>query len=188
MLPAEKSEENLVREATNSTEADDAPVLLSQFTVGAGGSAVDTVYPAQNRLSSESADTIALQHWFSVEPSAAGAHPEAVQDAIRRIEFTTVASSQPLHLSVTHASAYVASSNTPTTIVVGRSRQDAPSHSNELALFLKSNVDTLGLAGSSEVRRCLGDLGSALVAARIEGVAGVLVLQSGSLSGTRRDV
>ena len=107
-----------------------------------------------------------------------------------RVTFRTVRTSTPLKATLDQllalVTAHVGSASVLT--VAGRSRRSAPSHSVELERYLKDKVatannasgeaavHTLGIAASSEVRKTLGDVGSALV---VSGHAGsVLVFQS----------
>lgn len=71
------------------------------------------------------------------------------------------------------------------TILLGRSRRDAPSHTHELAEYLKENLERVqsSICASSEVRRCFGDLATAAVVSGLG--ANVLVVQSKMVSVAR---
>lgn len=142
----------------------DVPNLLSSLTVQ-GSSAVDTVYPAQNQLTSDTADDLALAHRF--EPSTTRA--AAVQAGLTRIKYSTVSTSQPLHTSLAKAQSVARNLAVPLVVVAGRGRVNATSHRHELATYLKSHLEVAqsGIAASSEVRRSLGDLGTAYLVAGV---------------------
>lgn len=171
--------------AEGSSEASqESPILLSQLTVHGGG-ATDTIYPAHNDPHSDSADNISIYRWFDASSSSAtpSIHSHEVQDALTRINYTSLSSVQPLHMTIARARATASSQSIPLTIVVGRGRRDARSHTIELASFLKSNMEAVqaGIASSSEVRRSMGDLG---VAYLVSGVGNsVLVVQSAGAGG-----
>ncbi|SCV69534.1 BQ2448_2554 [Microbotryum intermedium] len=169
--------------SSSSTEAiHDTPALLSLFTVQGGGGAVDTIYPTQNELTSQTADEIILARYF--DPSLT--RSPALSDAISRIEYETIQTVQPLHLTIARARATSASlpNNVPFVLVSGRSRKDAPSHATELTDLLKQNLDRVagGVANSSEVRRSLGDVAVGYVVAGIEATS-LLVLQAKGKGG-----
>lgn len=103
-----------------------------------------------------------------------------------RINYSTITTSQPLHLSIARARATALDhSSIPMTIIVGRGRRDARSHHVELGQYLKSNLETVqsGMANSSEVRRSLGDLGVAYLVSEKEVGGSVLVVQSAGKGG-----
>ncbi|ORY43580.1 Sodium/hydrogen exchanger family-domain-containing protein [Leucosporidium creatinivorum] len=151
-----------------TSEEMSTPILFSQLTVQGGG-ATDTVYPTiHHDIESDTADSLAFtQHLTPLPP---------------RINFAPLSTALPLHLTLARARALSSSLSVPLTILTGRSRRDAPSHTNELATYLKANLEAVqqGLCASSEVRRSLGDLGTAYC---VSGVgANLLVVQAG-LSG-----
>lgn len=155
-----------------SSSSDDMPVM-NQLTIQGGG-ATDTIYPARGTVESSSSDSILLAKYFT--PSSTRS-PSLVA-ALSRIAYSTVHTSSPLHLSLSRSKALSKSlpSSTPLIIISGRSRRDAPSHTVELNTYLKSNLERVSssLASSSEVRRSLGDAGTAYF---IEGIGSLLVVQ-----------
>lgn len=160
------------------------PILFSQLTVRGGGGATDTIYPTHAGLDSETADNLALSHYFD---SSSTPRPKVIEEGLARISYQTLSSSQPLHLSIARARAAASASQVPFIVVAGRGRRDAISHSRELAAFLKANLEAVqsGIAGSTEVRRSLGDLG---VAYLVSGVGnGVLVVQKAGGGGRVKD-
>lgn len=93
----------------------------------------------------------------------------------------------PLHLTIARLRAVASSTSSPLTVLTGRSRRDAPSHTHELASYLKNNLEQVqqGLCASSEVRRSLGDLGTAFF---VSGVgANLLVVQAGMGGAAAKD-
>lgn len=175
------------------TTTTDAPVLLSQLTVHSAigesrSGATDTIYPTQNRLTSDTADNLSIAHWFGSERERSDREAEG----LARIRFEVVETSQPLGMSIARAKSLsapsTASSTSPLIVVVGRGRKDAQSHHAELSTFIKSNLETVkkGICGSSEVRRCLGDLATAYL---VSGAGeAVLVLQSAAGGMRGQDV
>lgn len=164
----------------------------NQFTVGAGLGAQDTVYGGaaqgtQHRLASDTADNLALARYF---PSAMLEESDGEESTARpllpaamaRIAFETVSTSTPLKTTLLKLASLASASKDAVLVIAGRSRHSAPTHRVELEQYLKEKVvsgqgiHTLGIAASSEVRKTLGDVGSAVV---VSGEAGsVLVLQS----------
>lgn len=186
----ESSETGQASEAAGST----SPLTPShnQFTIGAGLGAQDTVYGGtaqgtQHRLASDTADNLALARYFpsamleeneGEESTATPLHPAA----IARIRFETVSTSTPLKTTMHKLASLASNGKDAVLVIAGRSRHSAPSHRVELEQYLKEKVvnghgiQSLGIAASSEVRKTLGDVGSAVV---VSGEAGsVLILQS----------
>lgn len=168
--------------------AHDVP-MLSQLTVQGNSGAQDTgesqsailsdqalmtltlpaVYPAMVNLDSDSADEQLFETLLSPAPA--------------RITVTSLSTAQPLHMSVARLRATSQSNLANVTVFAGRSRRDAPSHTLELAAYLKNNLESVqaSICASSEVRRSLGDLGTAYV---VSGqVDNVLVVQAHSSAG-----
>lgn len=177
-----------------STSTSDAPVLLSQLTVHSAigesrSGANDTIYPTTNRLTSDSEDNLSVDHWFGEQRERSDRETEG----LKRIRFEVVETAQPLGMSIARAklaspSTSTCSNTTPLIIIVGRGRKDAQSHHAELTTLIKENLEVVksGIAGSSEVRRCLGDLGTAYL---VSGVGeAVLVLQSAVGASRGKDV
>jgi len=175
--------EVLTKEPT--IEGSTAEILPSQFTIQGGGGAVDTAYPTVHGLGSETADNLALAHWFEGK----AVHSQEIKAGLARVAFSTIQSAVPLSMATARARALSTAGDTPLVVLAGRGRRDAASHARELEEVLKRNLDDVagGIVRSSEVRRGLGDAGVAYVA---EGVgAGVLVVQSGrGLRGRRERV
>jgi len=179
---------------------------LNQLTLGAGLGGQDTVYAGvqstQHRLASDTADNLALARYF---PSAIlgdvvrqdNTPAPALAHALDRVDFRIVETPTPLRTTLLNLETLSAANNRSVLSVVGRSRHSAPSHRVELEAYLKEKVlapapgsvgtgpggiQNLGIAGSSEVRKTLGDVGSALI---VSGHAtSVLVLQ-GAVHGAK---
>lgn len=186
----ESAETGQASDAAGST----SPLTPShnQFTIGAGLGAQDTVYGGaaqgtQHRLASDTADNLALARYF---PSALLEESDGEEStatplipaAIARIHFETISTSTPLKTTMLKLASLARNSKDAVLVVAGRSRHSAPSHRVELEQYLKEKVvnghgiHSLGIAASSEVRKTLGDVGSAVV---VSGEAGsVLILQS----------
>ena len=176
-----------------STSPTDAPVLLSQLTVHCAigeqrSGANDTIYPTTNRLTSDTEDNLSIAHWFG----EARERSDEETEGLKRITYEVVETAQPLGMSIARARlaspSSSSSSTTPLIIIVGRGRKNAQSHHSELSSYIKSNLEVVkgGIAGSSEVRRCLGDLGTAYL---VSGLGeGVLVLQSAVGASRGKDV
>jgi hypothetical protein len=177
IIPTESTavdENELDKSATTSSDIA-VPAIFSQLTVQ-GGTATDTLYPAQNQLMSDTADNVALAYWF--DEAGASTRSTAVRAGLARINYSTLSTAQPLHTSISSALTASQSSSAPTIVVVGRGRRDAPSYTIELASYLKDNLEAVqgSIAASSEVRRSIGDLG---VGYLVSGVGNsLLVLQS----------
>lgn len=166
----------------------------NQFTVGAGLSGQDTVYGAgrqntEHKLASDTADNLALARYFpsivlaeADEGGSDNASAPLLPGAMSRISLETISTSTPLKTTLAKMASLTAASKDDVLVVLGRSRRSAPSHRIELEQYLKEKVvaghgiQTLGIAASSEVRKTLGDIGSAVV---VSGEAGsVLIIQT----------
>lgn len=76
----------------------------------------------------------------------------------------------------------------PTLVLVGRSRVDAPSHRTESRALLEGGVARGSVCASSEVRRAVGEAGTALLLGEASAAAEyVLVVQSERTAGRRRE-
>lgn len=157
-----------------------------QFTVQGGGSGGEpvspriaapaggeTVYPTQHDLESSTADTIALDHAKSLAPTS--------------VTFLPLDTISPLRTSLRHASSIQRALPNRFTWVIGRGRRDAASHRVEgLALLRAAEAEgkgRLGACRSAEVRRCLGQQGTA---ALVSGVGdNLLIVQSRATGGWR---
>lgn len=162
---------------------------LHQLTVGANVGHHDTVYAGhgtQHRLASDTADNIALARYFPSaivdSPSSEAASPPMLEGAVARTTFRTLRTSTPLKSTLSLIQEVKAAQTGSVLVVVGRSRRSAPTHRVELERYLKEKVvaghgiQSLGIAASSDVRKTLGDIGSAVV---VSGEASsVLILQS----------
>lgn len=163
----------------------------NQFTIGAGLGGQDTVYGGaaqgtQHRLASDTADNLALARYFPsamIEESEESTTAPVLAAAVSRIRFETISTSTPLKTTMLKLGSLASSSRESVLVVAGRSRHSAPTHRAELEQYLKDKVvngnngiHTLGIAASSEVRKTLGDVGSAVV---VSGEAGsILIIQS----------
>ncbi|KZP00154.1 cation/H+ exchanger [Calocera viscosa TUFC12733] len=131
----------------------------------------DTVYghnTTQFRLASSAADDIA---WETV------ARPEGGNDALTRVSFSTLASSQPLHVLAQRAHHEERSSGSwkSLVIVVGRGRRLATeSHHGELSQMLAEHGRETSI--NSDIRKTIGDVASAFVVSGSR--ASLLVMQS----------
>ncbi|GAA5956519.1 hypothetical protein JCM21900_000599 [Sporobolomyces salmonicolor] len=192
-----------------STDGSDASFQQSVeqgiFTInGAGGAAIgDTVYPTvadqrrgEHGLASETQDDVCLAHYFSSRDSPRSAAEGSLR---RRIDYSTVSTSQPLHYALarivalstssgsTSVSPASATARPPLVVLTGRARFDAPSHAAELAAFLKINAAKVqrSIAKSSEVRRALGETATGCVVAGVGDA--VWVVQRRGKGGTVKE-
>lgn len=166
--------------------ASSSPVpAANHLTIGAGLGGQDTIYPGASRLAADTADNLALARYFPSAMLASTSEETAPQPllpaAAARAIFITVSGITPMQATL--AELRKLSGSGGVLVVAGRSRHSAPSHRVELEQFLKekvasgsSGVHSLGIAASSEVRKTLGDIGSALV---VSGEASsILIIQS----------
>lgn len=175
-------------------ESSSSPISpINQLTIGGGQGHQDTVYAGahntQHRLASDTADNLALARYFPANILGASGSSDAsnvatprLAEAGRRVIFETINTPNPLHASLLTLQS-LRNASRSVLVIVGRSRHSAPSHRVELESYLKEKVATgqngiksLGIAASSEVRKTLGDLGSALVASG--SASSVIILQS----------
>lgn len=168
---AEPTEEDRASSDLSKTSsgltAPESSTPVQHFTVHGGVPTADTVYAAHNtqyQLQSETADNLAMAHFFPPEGSEAISHPASTTDALSRATFTVVNTVSPLKTSLVHATKAAEAASAPLLVITGRSRRGGISHREELDQFLKTTVATsengiaaLGLCRSSEVRRTLGD-------------------------------
>jgi hypothetical protein len=140
----------------------------------------------QTRLQSESADGISWARYAA--PSAAEqSHTQPLRDALRRATFEEVASPTPLHATLQrvrmmqqeqqeqqHSSVIV--------VVVGRSRRLAVEDHHAEVRALETEYG--GASVRADVRKTVGDVGSAFVMAGID--TNLLVMQA-SGTGTPLD-
>lgn len=146
-----------------------------QPTVGHGTHTRDTVYPGADSLQSESADTVAIEL----------ARVAISEDGLA-VSLEPCSTAFPLQTCLSRLrKAADAAPDARLTTVVGRGRVGALSHRKELVALL-ANVGgaSLGVARSSEVRRSLGEVGTAVLV----GGSGsnLLILQSRLTAGVRK--
>ncbi|CEQ39973.1 SPOSA6832_01550 [Sporobolomyces salmonicolor] len=202
----EKTGTKLSYASTDGTDASfQQPVEQGIFTIhGAGGAAMgDTMYPTvadqrrgEHGLASETQDDVCLAHYFSSPDSPRSAADGSLR---RRIDYSTVSTSQPLHYAMarivalstssasTSTSPASAPARPPLVVLAGRARFDAPSHAAELAAFLKVNAAKVqrSIAKSSEVRRALGETATGCVVAGVGDA--VWVVQRRGKGGTVKE-
>jgi len=178
---------------------------INQLTLGAGLGGQDTVYAGvhttQHRLASDTADNIALAMYFpstvlseSADGTTSTATP-ALAHVLSRVDFRRVESSTPLKTTLLTLESLSLAYEKSVLTVVGRSRHSAPTHRVELESYLKEKVlapapgsngtshgglQNLGIAASSEVRKTLGDVGSALI---VSGYANSVLVLQGAVKG-----
>ncbi|BGP38234.1 K(+)/H(+) antiporter [Rhodotorula kratochvilovae] len=182
--------------ATRMLTAETDKAVEPLFTVHGGTAGGDTLYPtvgaggggcggggAGAAIQSETEDDVLLSRLF---PSGADGAPE-------RVHFETVRSAQPLSHALARLGALRASlkaapgARVPLVVFAGRGRRDAPSHAGELRALLAAQREKVGrsVVAAGEVRRALGDVGSAVVLAG-EGEGAderVVVVQRGGKRG-----
>jgi hypothetical protein len=180
---------NLSKQST--ADIHDSPAVLSQLTVHGGNHGVDTVYGTttpDSRLQSETADNLAWSKYFPSPGEEPVTLSTNVRKALTRITASVVQTNLPLHTTLKRLREFSSvPSSAPILAVASRSRRGAESHATELVQYLKDQVvdgHGLGIASSSDVRKTLGDIGSAVV---VSGLAGaVLVVQAGSPGAKRK--
>jgi hypothetical protein len=138
---------------------------------------------SHTRLQSETADGISWAR-YAAAPSAEKSHTQPLRDALLRTKFEELASPTPLHATLQrvrlmqqeHSSAIVI-------VVVGRSRRMAvEDHHAELRAL---ETEYGGASVRSDVRKTVGDVGTAFVMAGID--TNLLVMQSYGTGGTQLD-
>jgi len=142
-------------------------------------SVMDTVYQqnTQTRLQSDTADNITWGLYAEGGEEADGLS-EVVREALTRFEFSEMRTPKPLHAIVGHVNEIVgvkSQKQARVLVMVGRSRRLAvEDHTAELKEVLHAGNPVGG-----EVRRTIGDVGTALVVSGVK--AGVVVLQAANL-------
>jgi len=154
------------------------------LTIHGGAHQGDTVYAHHSegaQLQSETADNLAIAHFFGSDTTSLSS---SLLSALKRTTFTESRTSAPLRTALKLASQAAAASDTPLLVITGRGRRQAMSHREELEQYLKehvassgSGISSLGLAGSSEVRKSLGEAASALLVSAVSG--SLVVVQAG---------
>ena len=140
-------------------------------------SVMDTVYPQHNtqtRLQSDTADNFVWDLYAQATETADGLG-EVVKEALTRVEFLEMRSPKPLHAIVGHVNEVadqMSRKKARVLAMVGRSRRLAvEDHTAEVKEVIRSGKPIGG-----EVRRTIGDVGTALVVSGVR--AGVVVLQA----------
>jgi hypothetical protein len=143
----------------------------------------DTVYgPAttETRLQSATADDLAWARYTSTAPSEP--RTPAIEAALERVTFTELVSPQPLHAAVSHVAEMLAGADERAKsrlyVVTGRARRLAAENQGpELQKLVdEHNAST----AAAEVRKTVGDVATAFVAARTQ--VGLLILQAPLIS------
>jgi len=139
-------------------------------------SVMDTVYPQHNthtRLQSETADDVTWGLYAG--GGEADGLGEVAKEALTRVEFLEMRTPRPLHAVVGRVGEIVdgmSERKTRVLVMVGRSRRLAvEDHTPELREMFQNRKPIGG-----EVRRTIGDVGTALVVSGVK--AGVVVLQA----------
>ena len=162
-----------VREKNRGIPAVEHPTTQHTIT---SVNVMDTVYPQHNthtRLQSETADDVT---WGLYAGGGEGdGLSEVVKEALTRVEFVEMRTPKPLHAVVGRVGEIVdgmSERKTRVLVMVGRSRRLAvEDHTAELR-EMSQNRKPIG----GEVRRTIGDVGTALVVSGVK--AGVVVLQA----------
>lgn len=150
----------------------DHPTL--QHTIA---SAMDTVYAQHNtqtRLQSDTADNVT---WglYAEGAEAEDGLSEVMREALTRVEFLEMRTPKPLHAIISRVNEIVdemSGKKTRVLVMVGRSKRlAAEDHRAELKEVMHSGKPIGG-----EVKKTIGDVGTALVVSGIK--AGVVVLQA----------
>ncbi|GAA5909858.1 hypothetical protein JCM8208_000972 [Rhodotorula glutinis] len=132
---------------------------------------------APHGLASETADDVALSAIEALAATTTGGGP-----GVLRVE--RVQTAFPLGTLRRRVGALTE----PTLVLVGRSRVDAPSHRAESRALLEGGAARGSVAASSEVRRAVGEAGTALLLGEASAAAEyVLVVQSERTAGRRRE-
>jgi hypothetical protein len=159
-----------------SKKSQGIPVLEHPTLQHTIASVMDTVYAhhnTQTRLQSETADDVT---WgLYAEGREKEGVSEVVREALARVEFVEMETPKPLHAIVGRVNEIVelmGQRKTRVLVMVGRSRRLAvENHTAELKEVLRN-----GKSIGGEVRRTIGDVGTALVVSGVK--AGVVVLQA----------
>jgi hypothetical protein len=136
----------------------------------------DTIYghaTTETRLQSATADDLAWARYTAstkIEPRTA-----AVEAALSRIIFEAVRTPRPLHAAVARATEFTQKGTAARQFVVtGRGRRlAAENHAPELQELVEAHAASTSAA---EVRKTVGDVATAFVAAHVQ--VGLLVLQA----------
>ncbi|KAL5507866.1 KHA1_1 [Sanghuangporus vaninii] len=146
------------------TIEEEKSAALSNFTVaGSGTTSADTHYGAQTtqtRMQSDTADDLVWSRYASKNASSSPLPPSTL-DALSRITFQTVSSSQPIRAALTRAAQVP-----ETIIIVGRGRRLArESHRAELKRLLIASGHAARDAGAAggEMSRTVGDVAAAFL-------------------------
>ena len=183
IVTEESTAEDAAVERMDTIEEEKA-VALSNFTVaGHGATTADTQYGAQTtqtRLQSDTADDLVWNRYASRASSAP--HSPSVLDALSRITFLTVSSSQPLRAALSRAA------QVPGTIVIaGRGRRLArESHRAELKRLLIASGHAARDAGAAggEMSRTVGDVAAAFLLVPQSGTTGASTSTPASRQGS----
>lgn len=142
-------------------------------------SVMDTVYAQNNtqtRLQSDTADNVT---WGLYTREAEDGLGEVLREALTRVEFLEMATPKPLHAIVARVNETaddMSRKKARVLVMVGRSRRLAvEDHKAELKEVMQA-----GKSIGGEVKRTIGDVGTALVVSGVN--AGVVVLQAANRS------
>ena len=151
--------------------------VLDHPTQHTAASAMDTVYDQYNtqmRLQSDTADNVTWGLYAGGGETGDGLS-EVVREALTRVDFMEMRSPKPLHAIVGRVNEIVEEMSVKKArvlVMVGRSRRLAvEDHTAEVKEVLRGGKPVGG-----EVRRTIGDVGTALVVSGVK--AGVVVLQA----------
>ena len=134
----------------------------------------DTIYSQHDghmRSQSETVDDITWDLYAGGETNGLS---EVVKEALKRVEFMEIGTPKPLHAIVGHVTDIVdgmSERKARVVVMAGRSRLAVEDHTAELREVLQNGKPVGG-----EVRRTIGDVGTALVVSGVK--AGVVVLQA----------
>jgi hypothetical protein len=135
----------------------------------------DTVYghaTTETRLQSATADDIAWARYTTTAP--AEPRSTTLEGALARVEFEDMHAPRPLHAVVARAEAVATAADARVYVVAGRARRLAvENHGPELQALVEEHG---AAAAAAEVRKTVGDVATALVAAHVQ--VGLLVLQA----------
>lgn len=134
----------------------------------------DTMYgkaTTQTKLQSETADGVTWAKYATRPSGAAATDDPRLNEALSRVTFEELASPTPLHAALHHARTL----KQRPIVVVGRSRRLAvEDHHAELSMLEGEHN-----AVRADVRKTVGDIGTAFVSAGFE--ANLLVMQASSV-------
>lgn len=162
---------------TSNEKVQGIPILEHPTLQHTIASAMDTIYPQHNtqmRLQSDTADNFVWDLYAQGTEATDGLN-EVVKEALTRVEFLEMRTPKPLHAIVGHVNEVVdqmSRKKARVLAMVGRSRRLAvEDHTAELKEVVRGGKPIGG-----EVRRTIGDVGTALVVSGVR--AGVVVLQA----------